>query len=433
MSAVYDANRFAFIILLGLLLSACTPETPASEDLSIEVGDGIELPVERHAAPGDTLVLWLPSKFGVAAHQSVIAEALTERGLETWIVDLHTGYLVPTMITQSLLEFLPGDIAALIEAARTRGKTRIFVMGTGSGARPLLAGVRHWQLAHPDEDTLKGLILFHPTLYAATPVAGEDAVYLPVVREMNLPIYIFQPDLSTTHLRVDSVSKALSVGGSRVFLQRLPGVQDGFHLRPDDHLHPADHKARDALPDTLARVVGILGKIPAPQQAAPPAEPVRKKPQPAAVGLQPYTRTESTPPLALRDMNERLRDITDYRGRVVVVSFWASWCPPCIKEMPSMNRLAGLLEGQPFDILGINVGEDKATVAEFLQDVAVDFTVLRDPDNQAYRDWKVYVVPTNFVLDAHGKIRYASVGAVDWEEPDVVDIVRGLLSEPPDR
>ncbi len=141
--------------------------------------------------------------------------------------------------------------------------------------------------------------------------------------------------------------------------------------------------------------------------------------------LKPHTG--ETPPLALPDLNGRVHRLEDYRGQVVLVNFWATWCPPCRAEMPSMQRLQDKLAGRPFTILAVDMGETEAEVRDFLKEVPVRFPILMDKDGAALRAWKVRAFPTSFVVDAEGRIRYSLFGAKEWDDADGLEKVGALL------
>jgi thiol-disulfide isomerase/thioredoxin len=113
----------------------------------------------------------------------------------------------------------------------------------------------------------------------------------------------------------------------------------------------------------------------------------------------------------------------------VLVSFWASWCPPCVREMPSINRLQQKMKGKRFTVLGVNVGEKAPTIRNFLQQKQVDFKILLDPEQKAYSAWNVYVVPSNFIVDGNGKVRLGSVGGIEWDSPDIIKTLDKLIDE----
>jgi thiol-disulfide isomerase/thioredoxin len=138
-------------------------------------------------------------------------------------------------------------------------------------------------------------------------------------------------------------------------------------------------------------------------------------------------KAAATPPLALTDLAGRPHALADYRGKVVLVNFWATWCEPCRDEMPSMQKLRERLAGRPFAILAVNLGESQARVSEFVKRAAVDFTVLLDPDQEAPRPWRVRVLPASFLVGADGRVRYSVIGEVDWTSEEAVDTIRRLL------
>src|SRR5262245_49804826 len=94
-----------------------------------------------------------------------------------------------------------------------------------------------------------------------------------------------------------------------------------------------------------------------------------------------------TPPLALANLGGRLHNLVDYRGKVVLVNFWATWCEPCRQEMPSMERLRERLSGRPFAVLGVNHGESPSRVEAFVKREAIAFPILLDPGQEATRAW----------------------------------------------
>ncbi|MES2364498.1 MAG: TlpA disulfide reductase family protein [Pseudomonadota bacterium] len=131
--------------------------------------------------------------------------------------------------------------------------------------------------------------------------------------------------------------------------------------------------------------------------------------------------------LALSDMNGKKFDLANYRGRVVLVNFWATYCPPCLKEMPSMERLQKRMAGKPFAILSVNVGEQNSDVQAFLKQVPVTFPILMDRDGIRLKAWKAFALPSSFVVDAQGRVRYAMFGGTEWDEHDSMDKLTALL------
>jgi thiol-disulfide isomerase/thioredoxin len=413
--------------LLCLLASPWSdPAAVASRTLSLT--DGTEVDAEVYAAAGSVLVLWLPSEAGVQAAETSAAAELAAAGMEIWIVDVLAARFLPQ--AQSSMDAVPADdVAALVEAAARTGK-RVFLVSADRGAVPVLRGGRRWQESHPASAALGGVVLMHPKLYVETPDPGVPPRLLPVVEASNLPIFLLQPALSPWRWRLDETVPALRRGGSEVFVQLLAGVRDRFFFRPD--ADAAEQRLGTGLSRLIRRAVSLLAALPStPRRAvavtAPRTEVAEgKKPR----ELQPYRGNPRPPALGLVDLGGRRWDSSALGRRVVLVNFWASWCPPCVHEMPSMQRLQDALHGEPFTILAVNMAESPATVERFLGGaVTVDFPVLLDADGAALKRWGVFAFPTSYVLGKQGHIRYALFGAVDWDDPTIVAKLRDLLAE----
>lgn len=146
--------------------------------------------------------------------------------------------------------------------------------------------------------------------------------------------------------------------------------------------------------------------------------------------LKPYKVEGKTPLLNLPDLAGKKRSLKSFKGKVVLLNFWATWCPPCRIEMPSMWRLKNKLKNKPFEVIAVDMGEDKKIVQAFMPDeMERDFVVLFDKDGNALKDWKILAFPTSFLIDKKGKIRYAIRGGIEWDGPKERKIVEKLLSE----
>ena len=136
-----------------------------------------------------------------------------------------------------------------------------------------------------------------------------------------------------------------------------------------------------------------------------------------------------TPRLALKDLSGKPVDLASLRGRVVLVNFWATWCEPCIAEMPSIARLEDKLQGKPFAVLAVNYGESRAKVEKFLGKSGVKVHVLLDPDQKAADDWGAKGLPMSFLIDARGNVRTWVFGERDWSDAASMKRVGDLVSE----
>ncbi|HCK77144.1 MAG TPA: TlpA family protein disulfide reductase, partial [Gammaproteobacteria bacterium] len=111
------------------------------------------------------------------------------------------------------------------------------------------------------------------------------------------------------------------------------------------------------------------------------------------------------------------------------VNFWATWCPPCVKELSSMQMLRNRLADQPFEVIAVNVGEDAQQVKKFLNrlDAGLHYPILLDENMVVTKKWKVRALPTTYVIDAQGQARYIATGERDFDAPELVSMIRALF------
>jgi thiol-disulfide isomerase/thioredoxin len=133
------------------------------------------------------------------------------------------------------------------------------------------------------------------------------------------------------------------------------------------------------------------------------------------------------PPLELADLGGRTHRLADYRGKVVLVNFWATWCGPCREEMPSLERLRRALEGRPFVVLAVNVAEGGRIAGDYLKTLPHGFTVLLDRDGGTTKAWGARILPATYVLGPDGDVRIRHVGAIDWSSTEAVQKINALM------
>ena len=138
----------------------------------------------------------------------------------------------------------------------------------------------------------------------------------------------------------------------------------------------------------------------------------------------------SAHPLELEDSSGKLMNLDQYSGKVLLVNFWASWCTPCVRELPGLNRLRKEVSNGSFEILGINVAEPAHRLKRFYRKNPIEFPVLYDRESTAFEQWQVAVLPTSYLVDRNGDIRYRATGAIEWDSPEIVGIITGLIGEP---
>jgi cytochrome c biogenesis protein CcmG, thiol:disulfide interchange protein DsbE len=121
--------------------------------------------------------------------------------------------------------------------------------------------------------------------------------------------------------------------------------------------------------------------------------------------------------------------LSDLRGKVVVLNFWATWCPPCLEETPSLNRLQQQIAAKGGVVLGISVDEDPAAYDKFIQDNHVIFPTYRDLTKRDAADYGTSMFPETYLIDRRGRIARKIVGPQDWQSPEVLRSINILLDQ----
>ena len=411
--------------MVTLCISA--PAVFGAEPAFLIVND-IEIPIEVHQAQGEVVAIWLPSEAGPQMGDEQIAAGLAANGIEVWRVDLVEAHFFP-LVTSSVDKIPAEDVAALMRHAHNVTGKKVLFVTTGRGAIAVLRGLHLWQLNGGDSRDLLGVILFSPKFFVETPDPGMAGDIMPIVTASNLPLYIYQPDQSPWYWKLKRTVPALETGGSDVYVRILHKVRDRYFFRADATEREKQLTANT--PQLINQAVSMLKLL---SQQSRRVQPLKITAPEAREGkkdraLSEYLGDPNPPPLALSDLNGHPVDLNDYIGTVVLVNFWATWCPPCVHEMPSMQRLKEKMSGKPFVILAVNMAEDKPTVQEFLAGkVNVDFPILFDTDGTALQRWGVYAFPTSYVVDKTNRIRYALFGSIDWDQEEIVSKITALVS-----
>ncbi len=139
---------------------------------------------------------------------------------------------------------------------------------------------------------------------------------------------------------------------------------------------------------------------------------------------------DAAPDFRLQALDGRSVGLSDLRGKVVMVHFWATWCPPCVDEIPSIDRLSRSFPGQDFEVLAVSVDEGgEGAVKPFLQRNRLALPVLLNPDRSVPGRYGTFKFPETYIVDRSGVVRYKIIGAENWDSPDAIQAIKGLLAQ----
>ncbi|HYA86054.1 MAG TPA: TlpA disulfide reductase family protein [Nitrospirota bacterium] len=138
---------------------------------------------------------------------------------------------------------------------------------------------------------------------------------------------------------------------------------------------------------------------------------------------------DRAPEFRLQDLDGRYFSLSDFRGKVVMVHFWATWCPPCVEEMPLLSKLYPELAGNDFEMLAVSVDEGgEKAVRKFMQQNNLQVPVLLNPDQSIAHLYGTYKYPETYIMDSQGVVRYKVIGPLNWTDPETVQMLKSVIA-----
>jgi len=434
-------------LLLGLLwmlpmVTAEAASVQAGQDGSFSLkfgdqGDQLDVTVVGGQNHKGALILWFTNQYGDVTGPQAIAHALARRGATVWMVDLLDSLMLRR--ANKVVRGMSGDsVKALIAHGVASGR-KVTVMGIDRMAVPILRGLRAWQAKAKDPDRVSGAVLLFPNLYRGTPVAGKTPQYMGIVHATNMPVMVLEPQYGVYRNHLGKLLTALQDAGSCTFGWIIHDVRDYFplHLKTPQnktlanlkhYMKPAEARAMQALPGQILESIDVMSKARHPSKVLP-VKTALEKPTQQRFGLV-KLKPHPAPDFALPDLRGHIHRLQHDRHGVTLVNFWASWCPHCIQEIPSMNELAKSYPNHQLRVLSINFKESRSHVDQFMQRFDVSFPVLIDRNGDVASKWGVFAFPSSFLVDPQGRIRYSVNSSIDWNTPKVRKIIDGLLKKP---
>ena len=142
-------------------------------------------------------------------------------------------------------------------------------------------------------------------------------------------------------------------------------------------------------------------------------------------GSRPANIGSAAPGFTVQDADRKI-SLDQFRGKIVVLNFWATWCPPCIEEMPSLVQMQQKMKGKGVEVVAISVDADQGAYQAFLKEHNVDLLTVRDPDQKSNNLYGTFKFPETYIIDRQGVLRRKFIGAIDWGTPEILDYLAKL-------
>jgi len=136
---------------------------------------------------------------------------------------------------------------------------------------------------------------------------------------------------------------------------------------------------------------------------------------------------DSAPDFSITADNGKPVSLTNFGGKILVLNFWATWCPPCVEEMPSLNQFAAQFKGKGVVVLGVSVDKDANAYKQFVRNLDPAFLTARDPDQKINLEFGTVQYPETYIINAQGKVLNKIISSANWTDDKMLSYVQSLL------
>lgn len=142
---------------------------------------------------------------------------------------------------------------------------------------------------------------------------------------------------------------------------------------------------------------------------------------------RPVSVSDAAPDFRLSSLEQGSISLSDYRGRIVLVNFWATWCPPCVEETPGLEKFAEQMRGQGVTVIGVSVDEDTDALKKFVSQYHLSYPIALDFDRAVANRYGTFKFPETYILDRDGRVAEKIIGPSDWQDPRMISFVQNLI------
>ncbi|WP_298608908.1 TlpA disulfide reductase family protein [uncultured Thiothrix sp.] len=400
------------VLMVSPLLTPVFATEQADESVKIALSGQVETSIHRFGeAP--RRILWISSTETQVADFN-LAKQLAAADLEIWLTPLQgnskTSHVSKELSATQLAELIQ-------ESFPSKTENKLYIFSTGKQAKAAVESLQTWQEARGSSSQLGGLILAYPEL-TLSKAKQKEPQFIEAASQLKSPIYIFQPSEKLNLAATEGLVAAFEKAGSVVYSEVVKDTAAGYLQRK-----ASSEEETLQLSVFPAQLTQALDKL---DEAASQAATTKTEEAPSPTLLEHPTK-ELAPELRLTDLNGKAQDLKDYRGKVVLLNFWATWCPPCIKEIPSLNNLQKKFSHDDFVVLSVDVGEEPKDIQTFLKHIPADYPVLVDSTSSSTEAWHLKAFPSTYVIDRKGQLRYMYFGGLEWDEPEIIKFLEKNL------
>lgn len=383
--------------------------------------------IEQPEADGSHLFLFIGETAVPNNGDALVMRHLAEKNphSEVWFIDTPDALFIERERTG--MRNNAGDFMLPIMQQVTQVFESVTLITMDVVSVPVLRGLNQWQSqtgqAHLSK--LSQLILLYPSLYVNTPAAGRERELFPIVEHSALPISVFQPQLGAQANYIDESLMALRRGGSFVQLEKVAAATDGIYKFQD--IRPMAKICSDMIDRSEKHMRRLRQKINYRVLPVAKFDTSRSPKSEIVSGLIKLDGTAQMPDIKLHDLQGNAIDVlAEHAGKALLINFWATWCPHCVEEIPSMNRALAQLDQDRFAMISISYKDTAEIMRQFTRKIQVDFPILMDYEGRVSAQWKVFAFPSSFLVDRHGVIRYSINAGAIWDSPDMLEKLREI-------
>ncbi len=423
--------KLIFLLLPAILIQNISTGHAAALQLlntekTIELSNNIEFSyqhfkVEKKIKSSNTIALWVLPGYPHQKRFYEFSQRLSNNGVEVWMVNILDNLFMPKGVNS--IRKLDGHyVAELITAMHLKTNKNVILIAESYSAIPVLRGAQQWQLGQPTKRYLTGAVLFSPNLFDAIPSLGKKPEFVDVANYTSIPILLYQSQKSNTRSQLPRLLSSLQKKAS-VFTSVLHNTIALFYLEDKT---PETLQYLQDLPKKIISSLNLLESSPLPLFSNAIKPNTKIKSTQLDSELRPYTANNTPNNINLNDVFGKKFTKSNYKNQITIINFWATWCKPCLEEIPSLNRLKDKMKNKPFEIISINYAEKPETIIAFMKLVNVEYPILIDESGEQAVQWNVFAFPSTFVIGVDGQFKYGVNASIYWDTPEVVATLNKL-------